>query len=357
MNATLLDATSKSVFQIAIDELPQRLPAGGFFWLDTDGASAEEVKTVAAALGIDEGTGAFLARCGERARFELAEHRVRLSTWTVEGSGGLSGVHVVYAPASWLLTVHTGAGPTMERARSMLKVFAESASFDWRLAIFIVLNELLAGFGPLLERYDDGLDTLELQILHSPKKALPQELSVLRQQLLAVHRVVVPYRDEIRDFAVSAGGVTTDLLAQHLHESSDRVVGLVDDIDDQRQRVTDAMQGYSASVSNVQARVINRLTIISAVFLPLTFLTGFFGMNFQWMIDRIASAEAFWSLGIGLFAAIVVFMVILFRSQGWLGDKPAEPRGAAAPKSPALGEPTPGARGNGTWGSPPERPG
>jgi magnesium transporter len=355
MNATVLDA-KRSIFQISINELPQRLPADGFFWLDIDGASAEELKTVASALRIDRETGAFLARFGERARVEVAMQRVRLSTWTVEGAGGLSEVHVLYAPASWLLTVRTGAGPTMDRARSILKVFAESESFDWRIAIFIVLNELLAGFGPLLEHYDEWLDKLEMQILQSPKKALLQELSVLRQELLALHRVLVPYRDEIRDLAVSAVGVMTDYLAQHLHEYTDRVVGLVDDIDDQRQRVTDAMQGYSASVSNVQARVINRLTIISAVFLPLTFLTGFFGMNFQWMIDRMASVEAFLLLGIGLFAATLAFMLILFRSQGWLGEKQAEPRGAAAPRPPALGEPTPGARNNRMPISPPERP-
>jgi magnesium transporter len=355
MNATVLDA-KRSIFQTSIDELPQRLPANGFFWLDIDGASAEELKTVASALRIDEETGAFLARFGKRARVEVAKQRIRLSTWTVEGADRLSEVHVLFAPSSWLLTVGTGAGPTMDRARSVLKLFAESESFDWRIAIIIVLNELLAGFGPLLEQYDDWLDKLEMQILQSPKKALLQELSVLRQQLLAVHRVLVPYRDEIRDFAVSAVGVMTDYLAQHLHEYTDRVVGLVDDIDDQRQRVTDAMQSYSASVSNVQARVINRLTIISAVFLPLTFLTGFFGMNFQWMIDRLASAEAFLWLGIGLFAAMLAFMLILFHSQGWLGEKQAESRGAAAPNPPALGEAAPGARNNGTPISPPERP-
>jgi magnesium transporter len=352
MNATVLDA-KRSIFQISINELPQRLPADGFFWLDIDGAATEELKTVASSLHIDQETGAFLARFGERARFEMEEQRIRLSTWTVEGSDGLSEIHVLYAPASWLLTVHTGAGTTMDRARSVLKVFAESESFDWRAAIFIVLNELLAGFEPLLEHYDEWLDKLEMQILQSPKKALLQELSVLRQQLLALHRVLVPYRDEIRDFAVSAMGVITDYIAQHLHEYSDRVVGLVDDIVDQRQRVTDAMQSYSASVSNVQARVINRLTIISAVFLPLTFLTGFFGMNFQWMIDRLASAEAFLWLGIGLFAAILAFMLILFRSHGWLGERQAEPRSAAASGPPALGEPIPDARNNRT---PTERP-
>ena len=80
------------------------------------------------------------------------------------------------------------------------------------------------------------------------------------------------------------------------------------------------MQSYSASVSNVQGRVINRLTIISAVFLPLSFLTGFFGMNFQWMIGRIGSVEAFLLLGIGLFAAILAFMLGLFWWRGWLRE-------------------------------------
>ena len=55
MNATLLDA-KKGIVQIAIDELAQRLPADGFFWLDIDGASAEELKTIASALRVDDDT-------------------------------------------------------------------------------------------------------------------------------------------------------------------------------------------------------------------------------------------------------------------------------------------------------------
>jgi Mg2+ and Co2+ transporter CorA len=355
MNATLLDS-KKSIFQISIDELAQRLPADGFFWLDIDGASAEELKTVASALRIDEDTSAWLPRFGKRARIALEKQRVRLSTWTVEGSEQVSEVRVLYAPSSWLLTAHTGAGPTVDRARSILKSFMERESFDWRSAIFIVLNELLAGFEPLIEHCSERLDKLEMQIMQAPKKALLDELSLIRQQLLALHRLLVPHRDEIRDFVVSAVGVMTDHLAQDLREYGDRVVGLVEEIDHQRQRVADAMQSYSASVSNVQSRVINRLTIISAVFLPLTFLTGFFGMNFQWMIARIASVEAFLLLGIGLFAAILGFMLGLFWWQGWLGEKPVETRGTAAPTSLGAGASAPGARKSGTSSRPPVRP-
>lgn len=320
MNATLLDA-KKGIVQIAIDELGQRLPADGFFWLDIDGASAEELKTIASALRIDDDTKAWLPRFGKRApaRIDMEKQRVRISAWTVEDSGRLSEVHVLYAPSSWLLTAHIGAGLPMDRARGILKRFMERELFDWRIAI-IVLNELLAGFEPLMEHCSEGLDKLEMQIMQAPKKALLDELSLLRQQLLAVHRVMVPHRDEVRDFIGAALGVMTDRLAQDLREYGDRVVGLVDEIEHQRQRVADAMQSYSASVSNVQGRVINRLTIISAVFLPLSFLTGFFGMNFQWMIGRIGSVEAFLLLGIGLFAAILAFMLGLFWWRGWLRE-------------------------------------
>ena len=89
------------------------------------------------------------------------------------------------------------------------------------------------------------------------------------------------------------------------------------------QRATEAMESYGTSVSNKQSQVINRLTIIAAVFLPLTFLTGFFGMNFQWMIDRLHSLEAFLFLGIGLLVALLVSTLLLFRGRGWLGEKQA----------------------------------
>ena len=69
MEAIVVDA-KQNVFRISIGELQQRLPEDCFFWLDIDGASAEELKTVSSILHIDEETGAWLMRCGKRARFD-----------------------------------------------------------------------------------------------------------------------------------------------------------------------------------------------------------------------------------------------------------------------------------------------
>jgi len=130
----------------------------------------------------------------------------------------------------------------------------------------------------------------------------------------------------------------------------------MDRINDLRQRATEAMESYGTSVSNKQAQVINRLTIIAAVFLPLTFLTGFFGMNFQWMIDRLHSLESFLFLGVGLFVVILAVMLLLFRSLGWLGEKQGSKPGSVAIAQTALRSQTTDAKNSSASGSPPAQP-
>jgi Mg2+ and Co2+ transporter CorA len=334
MKAIILDS-NRTIVPGSLDTLSRRSPKQGFFWIDVDGASSSDLGNVAAALGIDPETALWLARPGKRARVEVDRQRVRISTWSIGRDGRPCMVLALNEASAWLLTVHTGAGSAMDRARRFFGVLPEDQPVDWRRTIFVVLNELLAGFEPVIEQCDESLDALETRIFESPRPELLRELSGMRQQLVTLHRALVPHRDELRDFGVSAAGMLAGPLEQHLHEYRDRVEWMVDDIGDKRRRVNDAIQGYGASVSNLQARVINRLTIISAIFLPLTFLTGFFGMNFQWMIDRIDSRDAFWVLGIGLFVGTLTFVLGLFWRLGWLGAKPHETRTADADSSSA----------------------
>jgi magnesium transporter len=72
------------------------------------------------------------------------------------------------------------------------------------------------------------------------------------------------------------------------------------------------------SANLTQSQVMNRLTIISAVFLPMTFLTGYLGMNMQWMVHHIKSLEAHLFLGVGSFVAMLATALFLFKSRGWL---------------------------------------
>ena len=79
---------------------------------------------------------------------------------------------------------------------------------------------------------------------------------------------------------------------------------------------SDILQDYSAAIAQRQGEQINRLTIVSLIFLPITFLTGFFGMNFNWMIEALGSLVAFVVLGLLLPASSVLLTVLWLRRRG-----------------------------------------
>jgi len=324
MIATVFD-TKTGASPVAIADIPQRLSTGGFCWLDIDGASAEELRAVASALHLEEPTRSWLPRFGQRARFEMGAHQVRISTFTAGLTGGPVEVHVLFTP-SWLLTVRSGAGSTMDRAHGVYRTFGSEIESNPALGLLIALDDFIASFHPVLDQVEQALYQLEDQVLRTPREAQLQELSVLQQQLSSLHRLWEPQREAVATFSIAvAGAPGMNEKAELYHDYAERIADLVDKIADLRQRIRDAMASYGTSVSNKQSQIINRLTVISAIFLPLTFLTGFFGMNFQWMIDHIGSEREFLILGIGLFLTTLVVTLSLFRGRGWLSEGRRKP--------------------------------
>ncbi len=355
MNATVFDI-KKGIYQISIEELPQLLPTDGFFWLDIDGASMEELKSVAIALHLSEPMSTWLPRYGQRARLEMGREQIRISTWGVGDSGLPIEVHVLFTQ-SWLLTVHDGGGNSMNRARSIYRNVVETMAAQ-HSGLLIILTELMSSFDPLIEQFDELLYSLEEQVIQAPTEAQIKQLVRLRKQLWSLHRIWEPQQGAARQLSFSIKRLSgMSERADLVRDYAERISDLMDRIDDLRQRATEAMESYGTSVSNQQSQVINRLTIITAVFLPLTFLTGFFGMNFQWMIDHLHSLEAFLFLGVGLFVAILVATLLLFKGRGWLGEKQARKLDAAAIAPTVFRPQATDDKNSNAGGSPPTHPG
>jgi magnesium transporter len=108
---------------------------------------------------------------------------------------------------------------------------------------------------------------------------------------------------------------------RYFRDLYDHMIRISDLVDSYRDLLSGSMDAYLSTVSNRLNAVMKQLTIIATVFLPLSFLTGFFGQNFGWMVQRLGSLYVFLILGVGteLLAAGALFW--LFWRRGWLGDK------------------------------------
>jgi Mg2+ and Co2+ transporter CorA len=356
MNATVFDI-KKGVFQVSVDELSQGFPVDGFFWLDIDGASVEELQSVAAALHLSEPMSSWLPRFGQRARLEAGRQQTRISTWGVGASGLPIEVHVLFTQA-WLLTVHAGVGSSMDRARSIYRDIVQTIEAQHFWGLLIILTELVASFDPLLEHLDELLYALEEQVIQAPKET---QISNSRDCVNSCGHCIgfgsrsKGRQDNSRSLSKDGKELVSTQIESVTTQSASRTS--LDSINDLRQRATEAMESYGTSVSNRQSQVINRLTIISAVFLPLTFLAGFFGMNFQWMIVRLDSLGSFLFLGVGLFVTMLAATLLLFRSQGWLGEKQARKLDAVDAVATVSGSQATDAKKNRPSSLPPAQPG
>jgi magnesium transporter len=100
-------------------------------------------------------------------------------------------------------------------------------------------------------------------------------------------------------------------------------------VDSYRDLLSGALDTHLSTVSNRLNVVMKQLTIIATVFLPLSFLTGFLGQNFGWMVDRLTTLPVFLIVGVGLQVLTVAGLIYLFRRRGWLSPDGVLP--AAAP--------------------------
>jgi magnesium transporter len=104
----------------------------------------------------------------------------------------------------------------------------------------------------------------------------------------------------------------------YLRDLYDHLIRISDEIDSYRDLLSNAMDAYLSTVSNRLNEVMKQLAIIATIFLPLSFLTGFFGQNFGWLVSHLNGWPAFIALGLGTELLAVIGLFTLFRRRGWL---------------------------------------
>ncbi len=288
--------------------------AGEFFWLDLMQPSAEDIQELGELFDIHPVALEDLEHFGQRPKIDDYPEFVHLVFYGVEGSEPVEVHLLIHGDA--LITVRRDHCHSLLGARTRI---GDIESDREEYAVYRVLDALTDSFFPMLEKIDDEIDELEDLVVARPREADLQRIVALKRKLSELRRRVGPQRDLLAgagDFFERVPGLSSDEAHDYYRDVYDHLLRIGDSIESYRDVLTGLLDVYLSSQSNRLNEVITRLTVLGTVFLPLTFITGFFGQNFGWMVDHIHSAGAFLGLGIGLEALSVVGLLAWFRRAG-----------------------------------------
>ncbi|HEX6490476.1 MAG TPA: magnesium/cobalt transporter CorA [Gaiellaceae bacterium] len=226
-------------------------------------------------------------------------------------------VHCFYSER-FLITVHRDDAPAFGEIRRRYDKRAQPIEQP-SLLLYRIIGGLVDSFFPILADFDDRIDQLEDAIFLRADDRQLQEIFQMKRLLVGMRKSITPERDM---FAALMGGVAelpglAEEDERYFRDIYDHLIRISDLIDSYRDLLTGAMDVYLSTVSNRLNAVMKQLTVIATVFLPLTFITGFFGQNFSWLVRHISGWPVFLGLGIGTEVAAVVLLLVFFRRRGW----------------------------------------
>ncbi|MDQ2724431.1 MAG: magnesium transporter CorA family protein [Actinomycetota bacterium] len=341
----LLDRAGTLIHDPTRTDVEASLRSGRFFWLNLARVSDEELGWMREVFGFHPLAIDDAVTFGERPKIEEYDDHILLVMYGSAFDDGIGErgppspgskpdaspailpenlddvleVHC-YVSANFLVTVHRGSCAAFTKLAARLCEHGVAVDHPARL-FHRVADILVDSFFPVLSKLDDRIDQVESDIIERPDRSQMGELLHFRHSLIGLRRVVTPQRDM---FASLAGGVVEfpgldDEAQRYYRDVYDHLIRLSDLIDGYRDLLSGATDAYLSVTSNQLNVVMKQLAIISTVFLPLSFLTGFFGQNFTFLTSNIGSWETFWFAGVGSEVLVVVSMMALFRARGWLG--------------------------------------
>jgi magnesium transporter len=302
------------------DEIQALRARDEFFWLELHGLSDEEIQQLGELFDLHPMAVKDLVNFGQRPKIDPYGDWVLLVFYGAhldgDGRAELFEVQLVVS-GGFIVSLHRDAAPELDRLR---ETFEQRPPANESFVVYRVLDVLTDTFFPVLAAMDDAIDELENSVIEEPTDQQLQTLFRLKRDFVSMRKVVTP----MRDLFARAGDDIIDLpglqhgTRDYFRDVYDHLIRISDLIDSYRDLLTGAMDVYLSTVSNRLNVVMKQLTIVATIFLPLTFVTGFFGQNFGWMVKHITTFGAFAGYGIGGLLVSVVALLTWFRRSGYL---------------------------------------
>ncbi|MFH0840353.1 MAG: magnesium/cobalt transporter CorA [Candidatus Omnitrophota bacterium] len=217
---------------------------------------------------------------------------------------------------NYIITIHQepmkGISNTMERIQKNPQSMAKGAD----VLLHLVVDSLVDNYLPVLDVMDYKISNIETQILKNPNQSILNSIFTLKKEVLNMRRFIGPQRDTVNFLSKEDSSFIHAKTRIYFRDVYDNMIFINDTIDTYRDILNSALDVYISTVSNKTNEIMKVLTMIATIMMPLTLITGVYGMNFRYM--PILNWE-YGFLGISIVMLILgVSMLVYFKRKEWL---------------------------------------
>jgi magnesium transporter len=297
-------------------------------WVDVLGLGSEEVlKRLGKVFKLHPLVLEDIVNVPQRPKVEDYENQLVIITHMVllkENSGGFWNEQVSFVLGRhYLLTVQEEPSrdcfqPVRERIRfSKGTIRKQNADY----LVYTLIDSIIDGFFPVLEAYGEQIEELEDEVVVNPTRRTIKKIYQIRRELLALRRAIWPQRDAINTLIRDGSDLISPEVRVYLRDCYDHAVQVMDMVETYRELTSGLMDIYLSSVGNKMNEIMKLLTVISTIFIPLTFIAGVYGMNFNTEKSPLNMPELNWYWGypvcLALMLAISIGLIFFFWRRGW----------------------------------------
>jgi magnesium transporter len=333
------DGRRRDDVPLPLEEAAARCAEGGFVWLGLFEPSEEELTQVRDLFGLHELAVEDALTSHRRPKIATYQEDLRLvilhtAHYDDDAEQVDFGEVSVFFGPTFVITVRRGLASETHKARQQLEPRPDLLAAGSSSVLWAILDEVVDDYAPVVAGLERDIDEIEATVF-SGAVAPTERIYSLRGEATGFYRAVHPLIAIVDTVQRTTADAT---LRPYLRDVYNRLLFVDEEVADQRDLLRTVLEANIAVISVEQTKIgvrqnstIGQLTVLATIFLPLTFLTGFFGQNFGWLVDHTASLAAFLIYGVG---GLVVALALLF---SWLRYHMSERDISAAGQGSAAG--------------------
>jgi magnesium transporter len=312
------------------EEIQSYLDKWPVTWINVDGLGDEQtLRRIAELFGIHQLALEDVVNVPQRPKLEqYDEHCSFIVSRMVTSQHGLGSEQLsLFVGGNWVLTFQETSGDCFDPVRQRIRTGGggriRKSSPDY--LAYALLDAVIDAYYPVLEEFGERLEQIEDDVLTRPKRASIQQIHHARRDLLVLRRALWPQREMLNSLVRDEVPQISDSTRVYLRDCYDHMVQMMDLVETDREMVGGLRDAYMSGLSNRMNEVMKVLTIIATIFIPLGFIAGLYGMNFDPALSQWNMPELSWRYGylyaLGLMAAVALAMLWVFYRLGWLGGR------------------------------------